>query len=91
MDWQAEYDQLRNEVAEYSAELSAKPHCVVFTKMDLMGEEYVPPIIAPGAFGLYAVSAAARTGLDELLAGWWNELLRLKKNERREDATVSLP
>jgi GTP-binding protein len=59
--------------------------------MDLMGEEYIPPINAPGAFGLYAVSAAARTGLDDLLAGWWNELLRLKKNERPEDLTVSLP
>jgi GTPase len=91
MDWQAEYDQLRSEVAEYSADLAAKPHCVVFTKMDLMGEDYVPPIKAVGSFGLFAVSAAARTGIDELLAGWWNELLRLKKNERPEDATLSLP
>jgi GTP-binding protein len=91
MDWQAEYDQLRGEVAEYSADLATKPHCVVFTKMDLMGEEYLPPINAPGSFGSFAVSAAARTGLDELLAGWWNEILRLKKSERPEDATVSLP
>src|SRR5437868_5662859 len=91
MDWQAEYDQLRNEVRAYSEELASKPHCVVFTKLDLLGEEYVPPIEAPDAFAVYAVSAAARTGLDELLAGWWNELLRLKKNERPEDATVGLP
>jgi len=28
--------------------------------MDLLGEEYAPPIIAPGAFGLFAISAAAR-------------------------------
>jgi GTP-binding protein len=82
---------LRREVAEYSADLAAKPHCVVFTKMDLMGEDYVPPIQAPGTFGLFAVSAAARTGIEDVLAGWWNELLRLKKNERPEDATVSLP
>src|SRR5690349_5525558 len=91
MDWQAEYDQLRGEIAEYSADLAAKPHCVVFTKMDLMGEEYIPPINAPGAFGFFAVSAAARTGLDALTAGWWTELLRLKQLERPEDATVSLP
>src|SRR3954470_3707022 len=38
MDWQAEYDQLRGEVASYSNELAQKPHCVVFTKMDLLGE-----------------------------------------------------
>jgi GTP-binding protein len=91
MDWQAEYDQLRREIAEYSADLVAKPHCVVFTKMDLMGEEYVPPIKAPGAFGSFAVSAAARTGLEALTAGWWSELLRLKQTVRPEDATVSLP
>ena len=91
MDWQAEYDQLRWEVAEYSADLAAKPHCVVFTKMDLLGEEYAPPINAPGAFGLFAVSAAAREGLDMLTAAWWTELLRLKQSVRPEDVIVSLP
>ncbi|HVS60441.1 MAG TPA: GTPase ObgE [Gemmatimonadaceae bacterium] len=91
MDWQAEYDQLRHEIAEYSPELAAKPHCVVFTKMDLLGEEYAPPIDAPGAFGLFAVSAPAREGLDALAAAWWTELLRLKQSVRPEDVTVSLP
>ena len=91
MDWQAEYDQLRHEIAEYSAELAAKPHCVVFTKMDLLGEEYAPPIQASGAFGLFAVSAAAREGLDALIAAWWTELLRLKQSVRPEDVTLSLP
>ena len=37
LDWQEEYRQLRHEVASYSAELAQKPHCVVFTKMDLLG------------------------------------------------------
>jgi len=91
MDWQAEYDQLRKEIAEYSSDLAAKPHCVVFTKMDLLGEEYAPPIIAPGAFGLFAISAAAREGLDALIAAWWTELLRLKQSVRPEDVTVALP
>src|SRR6476661_6623971 len=81
-DWQIEYDQLRAEVEAYSEELAQKPHCVVFTKMDLLGDDEAPPIEAPDAFGTYAISAAARTGLEELLAGWWNELLRLKKSER---------
>lgn len=75
MEWQEEYDKLRHEIAAYSAALAAKPHCVVFTKLDLLGEEYLPPIHAPHAFGVYAVSAAARTGLDALLAGWWTQLL----------------
>src|SRR5437763_14168543 len=44
MDWQAEYDQLRREIAEYSPDLATKPHCVVFTKLDLLGEPYPPPI-----------------------------------------------
>jgi GTPase len=79
MDWQAEYDQLRNEISSYSAELATKPHCVVFTKLDLLGEEYIPPIEAPGAFGLFAISAANRDRLDTLLAAWWTELLNLKQ------------
>jgi GTPase len=60
MDWQAEYDQLRQEISAYSPGLGDKPHCVVFTKMDLLGDDTAPPIDAPGAFGLFAVSAAAR-------------------------------
>ena len=79
MDWQAEYDQLRHEVAKYSGELAAKPHCVVFTKLDLMGEDYVPPIETQGAFGVYSVSAAARSGLDGLKAAWWERLLAMRK------------
>lgn len=91
MDWQAEYDQLRHEVAQYSAELAAKPHCVVFSKLDLLGEEYVPPIVAPDAFAMYSVSAAARTGLDALLAGWWSQLLTMKKVVERPSDHAALP
>jgi GTP-binding protein len=92
MDWQAEYDQLRVEVAKYSAELAAKPFCVVFTKLDLLGEEYVPPIEAPGAFGIFSISAANRDGLSPLLAAWWSELLRLKQEAAKPAAAnVALP
>ncbi|HEX6059478.1 MAG TPA: GTPase ObgE [Gemmatimonadaceae bacterium] len=91
LDWQAEYDQLRHEVAEYSAELAAKPHCVVFTKLDLLGEAYVPEIEAPDAFGVFSISAAARDGLDALLAAWWRRLLEMKKAEVRRVADVPLP
>ncbi len=91
MDWQAEYDGLRAEVGAYSRELSEKPHCVVFTKMDLMGEDYVPPIAAPDAFGMFAVSAAARSGLDPLLASWWERLLAMRRERERSEANAELP
>jgi GTP-binding protein len=91
MDWQQEYDDLRREVAAYSGELAEKPHCIVFTKLDLLGEEFIPPVEAPGAFGAFAVSAAARTGLDELLAGWWRQLLGMRKTAERREGSVQLP
>ncbi len=91
MDWQAEYDQLRHEVQEYSAELAAKPHCVVFTKLDLLGEDYAPPIEAPGSFGSFVVSAAARTGLDALLSGWWSQLLAMQTEKVTAQADLALP
>jgi GTPase len=91
MDWQQEYDQLRREVESYSAELAQKPHCVVFTKMDLLGEDDAPPIDAPEAFAILTVSAAARRGLDALLATWWERLLWMKKATVRLDAPLQLP
>jgi GTPase len=91
MDWQAEYDQLRREIAAYSPALAEKPHCVVFTKMDLLGGDEAPPIEAPDAYGVFAISAAARTGLGPLLDGWWGHLLAEKKARARQDDQVALP
>jgi GTP-binding protein len=91
MDWQVEYDQLRREIEAYSIELAQKPHCVVFTKMDLLGDDEPPPIDAPDAFGIYAISAAGRTGLEPLLAAWWSRLLQMKKASVRRDDSVPLP
>ena len=59
--------------------------------MDLLGEDDPPPIDAPEAFGVYAVSGAARTGLDELLAAWWKQLLAMRHDAARVDAPMSLP
>ena len=47
--------------------------------MDLWGDDPAPDIDAPGAFGVFAISAANRTGLEDLLAGWWAKTLELKK------------
>ena len=77
-DWQAEFDQLRSEISLYSSELAAKPYCVVFSKLDLLGESYVPEIEATRSFGLFAISAPGRMGLDALLDAWWRQLLAMR-------------
>jgi GTP-binding protein len=90
-DWQAEYDQLRSEIEQYSEELARKPHCVVFTKMDLLGEDDPAPIEAPEAFGVYAISAAGRTGLEELKLAWWRRVLSMKKEVAKPIRDLELP
>ena len=91
IDWQAEYDQLRAEIEAYSPELAQKPHCIVFTKMDLLGDDEPPPIEAPDAFGVFAISAAARTGLEPVLGAWWSRLLGMKKERVKQSDSVPLP
>jgi GTP-binding protein len=91
MDWQAEFDQLRREIAAHSPELAQKPYCVLFTKMDLLGETEPPPLDAPGAFGVFAISSVARQGLDDLVAAWWTRLLDMKKANEATAARVQLP
>jgi GTP-binding protein len=86
LDWQKEYDQLRAEIAAYSEELAAKPHCVVFTKLDLWGELYVPELEASEAFGIFSISAPARQGLEQLKVAWWSKLLELRKTVERVPA-----
>ena len=91
IDWQSEYEQLRREIALYSGELAAKPHCLVFTKMDLLGEVQPPPVEAPDAFGVYAVSAAGRSGLEALELAWWRQLHSMRRAEVAPVRDVELP
>lgn len=79
MDYQGEYDRLRTEVKSYSPELASKPHCVVFTKLDLLGEEYTPELRTDDAFGIFSISGAARTGLQPMLESWYTSLVRLRQ------------
>jgi GTPase len=90
LDWQLEYDSLRAELGSYSAALAEKPHCVVFTKMDLLGDLEPPPISAPDAFGVVAISSATRQGLDALLALLWTQLQEITRRAttRAEDAAL---
>lgn len=89
-DWQAEFDQLRKEVASYSEALANKPFCVVFTKLDLLGEEYIPDINAEGAFGLFSISAPGRMGLDVLLDAWWRQLLTMRSATEKAERDAQL-
>jgi hypothetical protein len=59
--------------------------------MDLFGEDYLPPIETQNAFATFAVSAAARTGLEGLLAAWWSQLLRLNQNVEAAAANSAVP
>lgn len=69
---QATYERLRRELAEYAEELSRRPHCLVFSKADLLPpEEAVPAVEAPEAWAVYRVSAVSREGIGELLEGCW--------------------
>ncbi|MCU0627157.1 MAG: GTPase ObgE [Gemmatimonadaceae bacterium] len=91
MDWQAEYDALRREVAAYSAELAAKPHMVVFSKLDLLGEDYVPEIEAPDAVARLSLSAANRTGLDEFKDACWSQLLGMRQQQAATVRATQVP
>lgn len=69
-DHQREYDQLREELGSYSQELLDTPHCVVFTKSDLLGPSDPPPSVkAETAWQTFTVSAVAQQGIPGLLEG----------------------
>ena len=85
-DVQAEYELLREEVAGYSSDLAAKPHCVVVTKIDLLPPgEKAPAVDAPEAWGQFAISAVARRGLQELIEALWMRVQEAKAAEELEE------
>ncbi|MFY7921288.1 MAG: GTPase ObgE [Gemmatimonas sp.] len=90
LDWQAELDQLRHEIAAYSEELARKPFCVVFSKLDLLGEHYIPEIDSRGAFAMYAMSGAGRMGLDVMLDGWWSQILAMRADALKPEQDAQL-
>ncbi len=82
-DPQAEYDLLREELHRYSPILSEIPHCLVLSKRDLLaGDEEIPTIEAPAAWGTFAVSSVTGGGVDELLEALW---ARSREEEKAEE------
>jgi GTP-binding protein len=72
-DPQGTYELLRREAELYSAELAAKPHVVVFTKIDLLAPGAKRPTLRTDA-PVYAVSAVTGAGVRELLEALWQTL-----------------
>jgi len=72
---QLTYDLLRREAALYDAELAAKPHVAVVTKMDLLGPGASPPSIrtVDGA-AVIPISAVTGAGVAALLEALWQKL-----------------
>ena len=67
--------KLREELRSFSAELAEKPHCLILTKADLLGpDENAPRVPSHQAGEVRAVSAVARSGLDEALEVLWQGL-----------------
>jgi GTP-binding protein len=91
-DAQSEYELLRNELSSYSVELAEKPHCVLLTKTDLLpADAPLPTLNAPDAWGVFAVSAVTRRGLQELLEALWSRVRRSIAEERGTDEEAFAP
>ena len=89
-DPQATYDQLRREVAQYSAPLGATPHVVVLTKRDLLPPaDPLPVLHTPDAAGTLAISSAAGTGLEELKEFLWRFVESAKAREPAVEAATA--
>jgi GTPase len=74
---EATYQTLREELERHAPELARKPHCVVFTKADLLPPDWEEPRIdAPDAWGQFVVSSVAQRGIQPLLDGLWEMLSR---------------
>src|SRR5438445_5645465 len=75
-DPQGTYDLLLRETAAYSADLAAKPHVVVLTKLDLLPapRSSLPSICTQPGAPVVAVSSVTRAGLPELLETLWRAL-----------------
>ncbi len=87
-DAQAEYAELRDELAAYSEELGVRPHCVVLTKADLLGPDDSPPEIdAPDAWATFVISSVAQSGLTELMERLWARTREAIKEEEGDEGT----
>lgn len=79
---QEAYDLLRAELAAHDPALAAIPHCVLVTKSDLAPAGEEGALDAPGAWGIFRVSAVTGEGLADLLEALWRHVRQVKDRER---------
>ena len=73
----ASYAMLREELRRYSPALAARPHCVAWTKADLVPEPAALHLPAtPDAFAQFVLSSVSHLGLDACLDELWRRLAR---------------
>ncbi len=84
-DPEGSYNRLREELARYSADLSQRPHCVVFTKADLLPpDDPTPRIDAPAAWATFRISSVSREGLEPFLDALWDRIRELDREDPRD-------
>lgn len=85
-DPQASYDSLKAEMAAYSDELVDRPHCVVFTKADVLPpDQEEPSLLASDAWGTFLLSSVTRKGLEAWIEALWP---RIASGRARASAPV---
>jgi GTPase len=76
-DLAAAYTMLRREVERFSPALAAKPHCVAWSKADLVPDPAALALPAtPEAFAQFVISSVSHLGLDRMLEALWQRLAR---------------
>ncbi|MFV1986166.1 MAG: GTPase ObgE [Gemmatimonadota bacterium] len=85
-DPQATYALLRRELTSHDLALGSLPHCVLLTKADLLPEEEAPAqLIAPEAWGQFAVSSVTGAGLKGVMEALWTQVRREKERAAESD------
>jgi GTP-binding protein len=79
-DLAAGYAMLRRELESFSRELAATPHCVAWTKADLVADPSALRLPeTPEAFSQHLVSSVSRQGLDGLMESLWKRAARQRE------------
>ena len=78
-----DYEQVRNELKQYSSALARRPHLVALNKMDLVRDPAEVTAFRQRLVKLrrrsFPISAASREGLSELMAAAWRMLDRKQR------------
>lgn len=93
-DLVADYKVINRELTSYQVDLSSKPRFVVITKIETAQPEVVEKarklLVKASGLPVFAVSAVAHRGLDEVLREATN-LVQVAREERQAQAAAELP